>query len=386
MSSSIPSYLANYSETYTTDPRKAALAWFKKARFGLFLHYGVYSQLGRGEWVMFREKIPVSDYAELADQFSAENFSADYIADLAVAAGMKYINLTTRHHDSFCLFKTAETDFNSLNAPAGRDLVAELAQACEQRGLGLFLYYSYACDWRHPYFMPVNENTFSFARPAYEVPEPSYRFSQDEDFKIYMDFVHNQLRELLTNYGPVAGVWFDPIMGYYYRPDLFPLSETYDLIRSLQPATLIAFKNGANGQEDFASPEHTSGALVDRLKAHGAPAHVIERAIAAWEGNKDNPRNEICTTLTTRHWGYAANTDVEHRTADEVMDMLANAEAANCNLLLNTGPLPDGSIDPIDETTLREVGRKLRKNGFPGANSAIGTKPPRQSSDGPAAV
>jgi alpha-L-fucosidase len=362
--STVPTYLSEFAELYAREPKGAALSWFATAKFGLFLHYGLYSLLGRGEWVMFHEKIHVSEYEELKGRFTAKDFDADAITDLAVATGMRYVNLTTRHHDSFCLFKTAETDFNSVNSPAGRDLVGELADACRRKGLGLFLYYSYGADWRHPYFMPI-ERGFSFARPAYETPEPAYKYETEGDFRIYMDFVHNQLRELLTQYGPVAGIWFDPIMGYYYRPDLFPLEETYALIRSLQPQCLIAYKNGANGDEDFASPEHVSGALVERLQKHGAPPDVIERAVNAWEGNRNNPRNEICTTLTTRHWGYSTQPGIEHRTADDVIGMLAHAEAANCNLLLNTGPLPEGGIDPVDERTLREVGGRIREHGYP---------------------
>lgn len=353
----VPGYLREFDELYRTGPRQAALEWFKRAEFGLFLHYGVYSLLGRGEWVMYQEQIPVAEYEKLKDRFTADRFDADFIADLALAAGMKYITLTTRHHDSFCLFQTAETDFNSLNSPAGRDLVGELAGACAKRGLGFFMYYSYAADWRHPYFYS-REAGWQAARPAYDKPDPTYKFRDDKDFRKYVDFVHAQLRELLTQYGPVAGIWFDPIMGYYHRPDLFPMEETYALIRSLQPQCLIAFKTGATGTEDFASPEHSAEGLGERLRKMNAPEHAIAAAEKAWAGNRDNLRNEICTTLTNRHWGYSNQPDIVHRTAEEVLGMLREADAHNCNLLLNTGPLPDGSIDPTDEATLRELGRR----------------------------
>lgn len=386
MPSSVPPYLKAYAELYQQNPRTAALEWFREAHYGLFLHYGLYSLLGRGEWVMFHEKIHVAEYAKLKDQFSADHFDADRIADLAVDAGMRYINITTRHHDSFCLFETRETDFNSMESPAHRDLVRELAEACNARGLGLFLYYSYGCDWRHPYFLPRTPGTFSFARPDYPEPEPVYRFCSDADFQFYIDFVHRQLRELLTQYGPIAGIWFDPIMGVYFRPDLFPLEQTYALIRELQPQCLIAYKNGANGDEDFASPEHVSGALEERLRKVNAPEKVIQCANAAWEGNRNNPRNEICTTLTTRHWGYSNQPNVEHRNADDVWNMLTDAEASNCNLLLNTGPLPDGSIDPVDEATLREVGTRIRCEGFPKGVAAAQSPAAPRTTDGPAAV
>jgi len=148
----VPSFLQPVADRYAKDPRAAAVAWFKDARFGLFLHYGLYSLLGRHEWVQFREKIPVAEYAKLKDRFTAEKFDADVITDLALQAGMKYVNLTTRHHDSFCLFESKYTDFTSVNSPAKRDLVGELAEACRKKGLGFYLYYSHGRDWRHGFF------------------------------------------------------------------------------------------------------------------------------------------------------------------------------------------------------------------------------------------
>jgi len=351
----VPSYLKGYEELYRGDPRGAALKWFKDARFGLFMHYGLYSLLGRGEWVLLREAIPLAEYKGLKERFTAERFDVDFITDLALDAGMRYVTITSRHHDSFCLFKTKETEFNSVNSPASRDLIAELAEACRRKGLGLFLYYSYALDWTHPYF-PSPESGIRSARPPYERPEPTYLWRRDEDIRHYIGFVHRQLRELLTQYGPVAGIWLDPIMGYYNRPDLFPIGETYALIRSLQPQCLVSFKQGASGDEDFVAPER-------EMQAHSRGG---ELARAVWEKNRGKP-GEICTTLQPRTWGYNAAFDGEHRGPDEVMRMLADAAAQNANLLLNTGPLGDGSIHPEDVETLREVGARIRKQGFPTA-------------------
>lgn len=355
----VPSYLSDYTDLYAQDPHAAALQWFSTARYGLFMHYGVYSLLGRGEWVMLREAIPVNEYTRLKDDFTASAFDADFITDMALAAGMRYVNITARHHDSFCLFRTAQTDFNSVNSPCGRDLVAELAEACQRKGLGLFLYYSYALDWRHPYFYS-REAGWENARPAYETPEPSYRFQADADFRHYIDFVHAQLRELLTQYGPLAGLWFDPIMGYYYRHDLFPIEETYALVRSLQPQCLIAFKQGASGDEDFASPERRARSLAYRLSDPDKQA-VAQRA---WDANQ-HKHNEVCDTLQPRQWGYNAADSGSHRTPDEVLALLADAAARSSNLLLNTGPLPDGSIDTEDAAILHEVGLRLHQDGFP---------------------
>jgi len=346
--SAVAPHLAGYEELVMTNPRQGAVAWFQEAKFGLFLHYGLYSQLGRGEWVMLKEKIPVAEYAKLEDTFTAEAFNADGIAELAEAAGMRYVNITSKHHDGFCLFRTKETNFNSVHSPAKRDLIEELAEACQRRGLGLFLYHSYAADWRHPYFY-AREAGWQHARPAYDTPQPSYLWKKDEDFRFYVAYVQAQLRELLTQYGPLAGIWFDPVMGYYSRPDLFPISETYALVRSLQPQCLISFKQGANGDEDFGAPERKVHAL-DR----GG-----EVAMQAWEKNKHKPM-EICTTLQPHAWGYNKADDGKHRTADEVMEMLAEARAMNANLLLNIGPMGDGGIPEEDDATLRELGRRLR--------------------------
>lgn len=195
---SVPPHLEDHAEMFARDPRAASLAWFRTARFGLFLHYGLYSLLGRGEWVMLRERIPVDEYEKLKDRFTASKFDADFITDLACEAGMRYVNLTSRHADSFCLFETAQNDYHAMASPARRDLVGELAAACRRKKLGLFLYYSYALDWRHPYFYSNEVSTWKSARPAYATPPPTYRFQRDEDFRHYIDFVHAQLRELLT--------------------------------------------------------------------------------------------------------------------------------------------------------------------------------------------
>ena len=146
----IPSYLRHYSDLYKKNPHSVALQWFKDAKFGLFMHYGISSLLGRGEWVQYRENIPLSEYEKLTNEFYATNFNADFITDLALESGMKYVNITSRHHDSFCLFESKISDYTTVNTPAKRDLIAELSEQCSKKGLGLFLYYSYALDWWHP--------------------------------------------------------------------------------------------------------------------------------------------------------------------------------------------------------------------------------------------
>jgi len=330
----VPSFLQPVADRYAKDPRAAAVAWFKDARFGLFLHYGLYSLLGRHEWVQFREKIPVAEYAKLKDRFTAEKFDADAITDLALQAGMKYVNLTTRHHDSFCLFESKYTDFTSVNSPAKRDLVGELAEACRKKGLGFFLYYSHGRDWRHPHAL----NNGRSARPEYDSPDPNYKLGDEHDLQQYVQFMWNQITELLTNYGPVGGIWLDGISTPVSMPEktaLFRCQELYDHIHALQPQVLVSYKQGLLGTEDFRAPERH------------------------WEGESTVPL-EICDTLQPQGWGYIEADEGKHKTPDEVMAMLKRAASIPANLLLNTGPLPDGSIHPDDVKTLRDVGRRLK--------------------------
>jgi len=348
----VPSFLAGYEALYRQDPREATRKWFDEARFGLFMHYGLYSQVKHGEWVQLRETIPVADYAALKAEFDPARFDADAICDMAIASGMKYVNMTARHHDSFCLFRTNQTDFTSLDSPAKRDLVQELADSCAKKGLGLCLYYSYALDWRHPYFYSleasqVGEVKWSAARPAYQTAQPEYRFEKDEDFTNYIKFVHRQLEEILNRYHP-AVIWLDPIMGFYSRPDLFPIDFTYETIRKADPGVLICFKQGANGDEDFVAPEREP-------RAHQQGGTLAQQV---WEKNKDK-KVEICDTLQPRVWGYDERDKGKHRSADDVMAMLEHCDKIGGNLLLNTGPLPDGSIDTVDQETLLEVGKRL---------------------------
>jgi len=346
---SAPPYLKGYGQIYEENPRQAALQWFRNARFGLFMHYGVYSLTGQGAWVQYRKKIPVAEYVKLKGKFTAKNFDADFITNLAIEAEMKYVNITTKHHDGFCLFRTKQTDFNSVNSPAKRDLVEELANACARKNLGLCLYYSHGRDWKHPH--APNNDKWKSARPKYATPEPSYLYGKDHDLNKYVDFMHAQLTELLTQYGPVANIWLDgwstPMSGAIEE---FRIVETYALIRKLQPQTLISSKLGYNGDEDFYAPEyHWPKRFPDKME----------------EAKKSSKPIEICHHIAG--WSYNKKSDGKHRGADSVIENLKYAAKFDANLLLNTAPLPDGSIDRQDVETLREVGRRIRKTGWPAA-------------------
>jgi len=337
----VPNFLTGYDALYAQEPREATRQWFREARYGLFLHYGLYSLLGRHEWVQLREKIPVAEYAKLKDRFTAEGFDAERIARFAVDCGMKYVNLTTRHHDSFCLFETKETEFNSVNSPAGRDLVKELAGACDRHNLGLCLYYSHGRDWKHPH-APNNDLWGGRPRPEYDSPEPTYATGDDYDLQIYLDFMQAQITELLTQYGSIAAIWLDgiavPASGDQAQ---FRCQELYDYIHSMQPQVLVSYKQGLLGTEDFLAPEHKA------VQDLGKPM-------------------EICTTMCQGSWGYMEQKKGTHKSVEEVWEALQSARERNCNLLLNTGPLPDGSLDEEDVPVLLSVGERLQKEGFPG--------------------
>ena len=337
----VPAFLADYDESWMNNPRKATLEWFTKARYGLFMHYGLYSLLGRHEWVQFREKIPVSEYAQLMDQFTAEKFDADFITDLAMDAGMKYINITTRHHDSFCLWDTKYSDFKSTNTPAKRDLLAELSEQCNKKGLGLFFYYSHGRDWKHPH-APNNDSWPSSARPAYDPPDPNYKYGDEHDLNIYIEFMNNQIRELLEMFQPVAGIWLDGISTPFSGDhSLFKCQDLYDIIHSMQPQVLVSYKQGLLGTEDFQAPERN------------------------WKGTAEKPL-EICDTLQPRGWGYIIEDEGKHKSKEQVLGMLKAAAKYPANLLLNTGPLPSGEIHPDDVAILRAVGKDIWTKGWEG--------------------
>lgn len=360
-----PRYLHRHADLWEQDPHRANLTWFGKTRWGLFMHYGLYSQLGRGEWVMFHEQIPIAEYEKLFDTFDPKHFDADFITDLALEAEMEYVTLTSCHHEGFCLWQSEVEAYNGYRA-CGRDLVRELAAQCDRKGLGFFTYYTHVLNWRHPW--ALRRETLEIARPAYDHEEPRYQLIDPAEYARYWEYAHACMKELLALEHPLAGMWLDIIAGYYRVPDLIPIEATYELIRKARPETLISFKQGATGTEDFAAPEFSlkSQAAVLRRQNNEAGARLAE---AAWQKNRTK-HNEICMTLQRQGWGYVE--DAEHLGADEVRGRLAYALAHNCSMLANTGPLPDGSIHPEDVATLRAVGERIRREGWPGPDEACG--------------
>lgn len=284
-----------------------ALDWFTAARYGLFCHYGLYSLLGRGEWAMCKEEIPPSVYAQLAQRFTAEHFDADLLVRRARDWGMRYAVLTTKHHDGFCLYDSALTTFSAPHSAARRDLVAEFVAACRKYGLKCALYHSLN-DW----------STSPNAVDALERPAECY--------EPYLAFVHGQIKDLLTKYRPDV-LWFD---GWWpFSGDGWRARELHAMARVLVPGILINGRAGIPG--DFDTPE----------------GHVTA-----------TPRPwEACMTLNN-NWGYHVGDD-NWKSPKTVIGMLQRAAAGNGNLLLNVGPMGDGSIPPATLTTLDTVGAWL---------------------------
>jgi alpha-L-fucosidase len=311
------------------EAKKARLSWFHEAKYGLFIHWGLYAipagewkgqrVPGIGEWVMFRAKVPVAEYEQLAARFNPVRFDAEAWVQLARDAGMKYIVITSKHHDGFALYDSKASRYDVVDAtPFKRDVLKELAAACAKAGMPLGFYYSQAQDWHDP---NGAGNTWDFG------PD------EKKDFDRYLrEKAEPQVRELLTGYGKVALVWFDtPRMMNAERAKRFT-----DLVRSLQPQTLIDGRLGAPG--DYVS---TGDNVV--------PGEVQS---TAWE-----------VPATLNHtWGYRKD-DHDWKSPGDVTFKLVDIVSKGGNYLLNVGPMADGVIPQPSQDVLRTVGRWLAKNG-----------------------
>jgi alpha-L-fucosidase len=318
------------------DPaRKERLAWFHDAKFGLFIHWGLYAIPagqwkgqripGIGEWIMNRAKIPVAEYELLAKQWNPVKFNADEWVQLAQDAGMKYIVITSKHHDGFALFGSKVSSWDVVDAtPFKRDVLKELSAACQRKGMRLGFYYSQAQDWHEP---GGAGNDWDFG------PDVGPDGKERKDYDGYLrGKAEPQVRELLTGYGPVALIWFDtPRMMTAERGQRF-----VDIVRSLQPKTLIDGRLGVAG--DYVS-------TGDNVIPGRAPAD-------AWE-----------VPATINHtWGYRTD-DRDWKSPGDVTFKLVDIVSKGGNYLLNVGPMADGIIPPASQDTLREVGRWLKVNG-----------------------
>lgn len=362
----MPYFLKGYEKEYEKSPAEAAKAWFKDARFGLFIHWGPASLYKKGEWVMYNEKIPLDEYEATARAFTGENFNAKDYVDLAKKANMKYITFVAKHHDGYALWDSKAGDYDSMDGTPKRDFVKELADECRKAGIGLFIYYSYGLDWHHPFFM--SRDLYNPARPAYKEMPAAYKYREKEDFKHYINFAKTQIMELCTRYGPIAGLWFDTVGGVYQHPDMFNIQEIYDMIHAIQPHALVTYKTGANGNEDFITGEGSMGSLAPLFKNAGLPQSVQDAADHSWESNKGKLA-ELNIPIQRLCWGYMESPRQHQKTPDEVWELLEKCADFNGNLLLNIAPYPDGRIQEANIETLTEVGKRIRKEGFPELNT-----------------
>ena len=329
--------------------RLAARRWFADAKFGLFIHWGVYSQLGAGEWVMHNRKIAVADYESLAATFNPTKFDAAAWVALAKRAGVRYITITSRHHDGFSMFKTTQTPYNIVDwTPFRRDPLQELADACHAAGVKLFFYYS-QLDWHHPDYWPRGRTAWDNGRPDHG------------DWSRYLTFMNAQLAELLTRYGAVGGIWFD---GMWDKPDApWQLDSTYTLIHRLQPAALVI-------------PNH------HQPPRSGEDAQTFEQDLpgantAGFNTNYVSADVPLETSLTMNDsWGFNI-TDKDFKSVRTLVGYLVRAAGNGANLLLNVGPRPDGTIGAEFTSRLDSLGEWLRVYGTAIYGTRAGPVPPR---------
>ena len=306
---------------------------FQDMKFGLFIHWGIYSELGDGEWVMHNENIPYNSYKRLADFFYPQAYSAREWVQFAKKAGMKYITITSRHHDGFSMFNTKASPYNILDAtPWHRDPLMELAEECKKEGIELHIYYS-LLDWGRP--------DYAFGSPIVNgLPVKG-------DWDSYIKFMKAQLTELITNYPGVKGIWFD---GYWERTDVnWHLAEIYGLIHKLNPAIII----GNNHHEAV---------------KEGEDFQMFEKDLPGGNTTGFSAKSEIgalpletCETVNGS-WGFNIN-DRNYKTVKQIIHYMVNAAGRNANFLLNVGPMPNGKIQPEFADTLTLVGNWMQKNG-----------------------
>jgi alpha-L-fucosidase len=306
---------------------------FQNMKFGLFIHWGIYSVLGDGEWVMHQKKIPYNNYKRLADFFNPQEFNAKEWVQLAKAAGMKYITITSRHHDGFSMFNTAATPYNIVQAtPYHKDPLMELAQECVKGGIELHFYYS-LLDW--------GRADYGFGKPIVNhAPE-------NTDWNSYISFMKKQLTELITKYPGVTGIWFD---GHWERTNVnWHYDEIYSLIHQLNPKVLI-------------------GNNHHRAPFKGEDFQMFEKDLpgentTGFSGDSKigNLPLETCETINYS-WGFNIN-DNNYKSVKQIIHYLVNAAGRNANFLLNVGPMPNGKIQPEFTDTLTKVGEWMKKYG-----------------------
>ncbi len=333
---------------FSREAYERRVEWFTQARFGMFIHFGLYSIPARGEWVRSEEFIPKEDYDPLIHEFNPTHCDMRQWMRAIRDAGAQYVVFTAKHHDGFCLYDSAYTDFKSTNSPAGRDFVREFLDAARDCGLRAGLYFS-IIDWRHPDFPHYGDRQHPMRN------DPAYS-NENRDFNRYLDYFHAQVREVCSNYGKLDLLWFD----FSYdglRGEAWRATELMEMVRSLQPDVVINNRLEVSGEGygslaacsptpyhgDFITPEKMipPHGLVD---AEGRPL--------VWES---------CVTMND-HWGYCA-TDNFYKPAPMLIKQLVECVSKGGNMILNIGPDATGRIPQRSLEIMAEMGRWLERNG-----------------------
>ncbi len=327
-----------FSQIETQAEKDARMRWWREARFGLFIHWGLYAipagewegQTRYAEWIRHEAKIPLEVYDRLVAQFNPTQFDADSWVRIAKNAGMKYIVITSKHHDGFCLFDSKYTDFDIMSTPFKRDVLKELAEACRKHGIKLCFYHS-IMDWHHPDYLPRRE---------WETD----RSAKGADYERYFQYMKNQLRELLSNYGEIGVLWFDGEWESTWNSRRG--WETYQYVRSHQPSIIINNRVGAGraGMEGFTIAGEFSGDF-------GTPEQEIPAT-----GLPDRDW-ETCMTMND-HWGYNKH-DHNWKSTQQLIRMLVDIASKGGNFLLNVGPTAEGLFPPASVQRLQEMGQWL---------------------------
>jgi alpha-L-fucosidase len=298
-------------ELIMVDEVSNKLKWWIEARFGMFIHWGLYSIHARGEWVMYHERIPKTEYIHLAKKFHPKKFDVSEWVSLAQEVGMRYMVLTTRHHDGFCLWDSDVSDFTSVKTAANRDFVAEYVDACRQAGMRIGFYYS-ILDWRWPawYYGPEKDS---------------------ESWNKFCDYFHVQISELMSRYGKIDVLWLDGLPYRHSEKD-WKREKLFTMIHNLQPEII-------NNQEDYRSSERHYPA-----------------------GMKSDKPSESCDTIDDIWWGYHAG-DYNLKSSTQLIRNLVRCTAGGSNYLLNIGPKANGIIPKSQSSRLKAIGKWIKLNG-----------------------
>ena len=321
--------------------------WYKDARFGMFIHWGLYSIPARGEWIRSYERITKEDYMQYFDEFNPTDYDPRVWARAAKEAGMKYVVLTAKHHDGFCLFDSKYTDFKSTNTKCGRDLVAEYVEAVRAEGLKVGLYFT-LLDWYHEDYPHYGDKNHPMR------DNPDYK-NDNRHFENYVEYMHNQIREICTNYGKIDLMWFD----FSYddmEGEKWQATKLINMVRELQPDVIIDNRLEVN-----------SGACSSLAKCDPKPYHgdfITPEQMIPPNGIQDVEGNdmvwEACVTMNN-NWGYHA-TDRFFKPASMLIKKLVECVSKGGNMILNVGPDARGRIPDESMKILREIGAWMKKN------------------------